>query len=253
MQQGNAAICAQWIRSARRVGVFSGAGLSTNAGIPDFRGPQGLYRTLKIADPEAIFDIQVFRRDPTLFYRFHRGFLDLLDTVEPTETHRFFARLEREGVLSGIVTQNIDGLHQRAGSRRVLEIHGGVGSNTCTRCGTPYDLQTLKELLRASEVPRCPRCDGTVKPDVVFFGEGVQALEACRSLMEETDLLFVVGSSLVVTPAALLPALCPGTLVVVNQGEVSSAYLPPRRVALRVEEDLDDFFRSVERAYDEGA
>ena len=252
MQYGEAATCAQWIRSSRRVAVLSGAGLSTKAGIQDFRGPQGLYRTLGISDPERIFDIDHFFRNPGFFFRFHREFLDLLDRVQPTGAHRFFARLEEEGVLSGIVTQNIDGLHQKAGSRNVLEIHGGVRGNTCTGCGARYDLAAFRELLTAAEVPRCPLCGGIVKPDIVFFGEGVQALGACQALMEEADLLFVVGSSLVVTPAALLPSACPGRIVVVNKGEISFSYLPRNRVSLHAEEDLDTFFQEVEEAYDTG-
>jgi NAD-dependent deacetylase len=239
-----ARFCAEAIRGAARIGVLSGAGMSTSAGIPDFRGPQGIYRTLGIPNPESIFDIERFRRDPSFFYSFQREFLKILDGVEPTEAHRFFADLERAGHLEGIVTQNIDALHQRAGSAKVLEIHGSVWRTYCADCGRPYNYEEARRRTFAEKVPRCV-CGGVLKPDVVFFGESVKHLEACFDLAERSDLFFVLGSSLVVAPAAMIPARCPGTIVVVSKGEVSPAYLPPRRISLRVDEDLDEFFRTV--------
>jgi NAD-dependent deacetylase len=236
--------CAEAIRRARRIGVLSGAGMSTNAGIPDFRGPKGIYRTLGIENPESIFDIERFRRDPSFFYAFHREFLRILRDVTPTEAHRFLADLEGTGRLSGIVTQNIDALHQRAGSRRVLEIHGSVWTSRCVTCRKRYEYGEAERRTLAEPVPRCD-CGGVLKPEVVFFGESVLRLEESFELAEGADLFLVLGSSLVVAPAAMLPARCAGPIVVVNRGEVSSAYLPPRRIALRAEEDLDEFFLAV--------
>ena len=132
--QHEASQCAEMIKEANAIALLSGAGMSTNAGIPDFRGPQGLYKKAGIPDPERIFDIEYFYRDPSLFYSFHRELLKALDAAKPTFAHFFFAALEKKGKLLGIVTQNIDALHQRAGSRKVYEIHGGIWESHCTKC-----------------------------------------------------------------------------------------------------------------------
>lgn len=236
--------CADAIRKNARIVLLSGAGLSTSAGIPDFRGPNGIYRRKMKVDPERIFDIDFFYRRPEFFYEFHREFLRALESVEPTFSHRFFARLEEDGKQSGVITQNIDSLHQRAGSRNVLEIHGGIWSSTCTSCRRSFDYETSKRKTFEEAVPRC-ECGGVIKPDIVFFGENVKHLDRCRDLAYEADLMIVAGSSLVVTPAALLPSMCEGTIVVVNKGEFSHSYLRPERISIRAEEDIDGFFREV--------
>ncbi|HOX43848.1 MAG TPA: Sir2 family NAD-dependent protein deacetylase [Myxococcota bacterium] len=240
--------CARLLRQSRSAALLSGAGMSTAAGIQDFRGPQGLYRQLGVDEPERLFDIRHFLLDPSDFYEFHARFVELVGRVQPTRAHRFFAELESRGKLRGIITQNIDSLHQRAGSKNVLEIHGGIWQSTCLRCGKLYDLDRATRLMELQGVPHCESCGGPLKPDVVFFGEAVKHLEECRRLAEQVDLFFVAGSSLVVTPAAVLPALCPGRIVVVNRGELSHAFLPPERIALLVEEDIDTFFDAVRAA-----
>ncbi|MFA0887554.1 MAG: NAD-dependent deacetylase [Synergistales bacterium] len=237
--------CADMIQSSVRIVLLSGAGLSTSAGIPDFRGPEGLYRKLGIENPERIFDIGVFERDPSFYYGFHKEFLRQVEAVKPTAAHRFFARLEEQGKLDGIVTQNIDALHQKAGSSKVLEIHGSIWRSHCTRCGKGYSYEASARKVEAEGVPHCDSCRAVLKPDVVFFGENVMQFDACQELVARSDLLFVVGSSLVVTPAAWLPSLCPGKIVVVNKGEISRSYLPSSRVALHVEEDIDTFFTAL--------
>ncbi len=242
---GNAARCGELILGASRIALLSGAGMSNSAGIPDFRGPDGLYRKLGIDNPERIFDIGVFRADPSFFYGFHREFLRQVEAVKPTFGHRFFAGLEKEGRMKGIVTQNIDALHQRAGSLNVLEIHGSIWKSHCTKCGKGYGYSESCRKVFEEGVPVCDRCGSVVKPDVVFFGENVMQFEACQELVAGSDLLFVVGSSLAVTPAAWLPSLCPGHIVIVNKGEISRTWLPSSRVALHVEEDIDAFFRPV--------
>lgn len=237
--------CAGLIASSGSIALLSGAGMSTRAGIPDFRGPEGLYSRLGIENPERIFEIGTFFANPAFFYDFYRDFLKLLETVKPTWAHRFFAVLESQGRLSGIVTQNIDALHQRAGSRNVLEIHGSVWQSHCTKCGKGYTYGESAEKIASERVPLCDRCGGVIKPDIVFFGEDVRRFDDCRDLVAKADLLFVVGSSLAVTPAAWLPGVCPGRIVVVNRGEISSSWLPSSRVALHAEEDIDTFFRAV--------
>jgi len=241
--------CAAMLEQARNVVLLSGAGMSTSAGIPDFRGPNGLYRTAGIADPERIFDLSEFSRNPALFYRFHRAFLSLLDTVRPTFAHRFFAALEQKGILKGIVTQNIDGLHQRAGSSHVLEIHGGIETSTCVQCSRTYPRVAAAGKALETDIPHCDSCGSVLKPDIVFFSEQVRYLEECVHLVKASDLLFVIGSSLTVTPAALLPAYAGKDLVVVNRGPLSFDYLPKKRISLLVEEDIDAFFKAVDTRF----
>jgi NAD-dependent deacetylase len=242
--------CAGMIRRSSRIVLLSGAGMSTSAGLPDFRGPNGIYRQQMGVEPEMIFDIGWFRKDPAFFYEFHREFLRSLQKIEPTFSHRFFANLEKEGKMSGIITQNIDALHQRAGSLKVLEFHGGVWSSFCTGCGKTWGYRESVDMAFAEDVPRCDLCGGVIKPDVVFFGEMVKHLEESREMARNADLMFVVGSSLNVTPAALLPACSKGKIVVVNKGDIAHNYLPRERIDLFAEEDIDTFFRAVKNAKD---
>lgn len=236
--------CAQKIRDAGKIAVLSGAGMSTAAGVPDFRGPKGLYVT-RAYDPETVFEINYFDRDPKPFFRFTRDFLGLLMNVEPTLTHRFLARLEAEGRKIGIVTQNIDGLHQRAGSRHVYPMHGDYSTSHCRKCNREVNLAKFLELLDLMEVPSCDVCGGVIKPDVVFFGENVRHMEDSIRLVAESDLLLVLGSSLVVHPAAMLPAYAGGEVVIVNRGEVG---MRPGKGVFLADAGLDEFFGEVEKA-----
>ncbi len=234
------------IERSSRIAMLSGAGMSTAAGIPDFRGPDGFYSVVNIPNPERIFEIGTFREDPSIFYTYGRGLFDKIRDVEPTFGHKFFAALEERGKMAGIVTQNIDALHQRAGSRNVLEIHGGIWDTYCTGCDKLFDYETATAKIVAEPVPHCEECGGVLKPDVVFFGEAVKRLGECQALAQSADLFFVVGSSLVVTPAALLPMMTSAPIVVVHKGEISSAYLPPERIALFADEYIDTFFEAVD-------
>jgi NAD-dependent deacetylase len=233
--------CADLIRHAGTVVALSGAGLSTAAGIPDFRGPRGLYVTRRY-DPEKVFDIQAFRLDPRPFFEFSRDFLGIIDGIRPTTTHRFLAALESAGRLNTVVTQNIDGLHQRAGSDHVIPIHGDYERWTCQGCAAHAGLAEMAPRVAAEEVPRCRNCGEVVKPDIVFFGEPVRGLDAAALAVSEADLLLVLGSSLVVYPAAALPDLAKGLVVVVNQGAVG---LPSAAGRHFVDADLDQFFSAV--------
>ncbi|HOO64370.1 MAG TPA: Sir2 family NAD-dependent protein deacetylase [Synergistaceae bacterium] len=239
--------CARYIIEASSIVVLSGAGLSTSAGIPDFRGPQGIYRRLGISNPEKIFDIEFFQQNPSFFYNFHREFLGELVKISPTYTHFFLAALERKGKILGIITQNIDSLHQKAGSQKVYEMHGGIHHTYCTSCNKHYGFSEAMEKTMTEDVPRCSQCGGVLKPDIVFFGEGVKHLSLSEELARESDLFFVLGSSLTVTPAAFLPGISSGKVIVVNQGPFSTSYLSPRKTTLHVDSDLDSFFREVNR------
>jgi NAD-dependent deacetylase len=228
------------LRGARRMAALTGAGISTAAGIPDFRGPRGLYVTRQY-DPEKTFDIGYFDRDPTYFFAFARDFVQLVEHVKPTLTHRFLAALEAQGKLEAVITQNIDGLHQKAGSQRVLEVHGSVRSGHCRSCGKAYGYEALRAKVLGGTIARCEACGGVVKPDIVFFGEAVQAMDEASEVANRADLFLVIGSSLTVYPAALLPQYAGGRVVVVNQGPVEMASTE----WLHVDEAADPFFARV--------
>ena len=195
-----------WVLEARHTIVLSGAGISTPSGIPDFRSPQsGLWQQ---TDPEIVASIGGFRRDPKAFYAWIRPLAQKIFRSEPNPAHRALADLEGAGLVKAVITQNIDGLHQKAGSRRVLELHGNLRQVTCLRCGchTPTAAM-LDAFLASEEVPCCPRCGGVMKPDVILYGELLPA-DVLREAEEEAaacDLMWVIGSSLTVAPASLLP------------------------------------------------
>lgn len=206
-----------WIAESKRLVFFGGAGVSTESGIPDFRSVDGLYHQKFDYPPETIISHSFFLKNPEYFYRFYREKMLPLG-FEPNVTHRVLARLEQEGHLAAVVTQNIDGLHQKAGSREVLELHGSVLRNYCEKCGKFYGLETI---LHSEGVPRCS-CGGTVKPDVVLYEESLDEDVMDRALryIQSADLLIIGGTSLVVYPAAGLVRYFRGRhLVVINKGE----------------------------------
>ena len=236
--------CAKKIRNAKHIAVLTGAGMSTAAGVPDFRGPNGLYVT-RAYDPETVFEIGYFDSDPKPFYQFSRDFLGMLAGIRPTYTHTFLAGLEAAGRDIGIATQNIDGLHQRAGSRRVYPVHGDYETAHCRKCGAMYSGAALRDHMAVRDVPVCETCQGVIKPDVVFFGENVRHLDEAERLAVQSDLMLVLGSSLTVYPAAALPHSAGGEVVIVNQGPVgmragTGVYL--------ADTGLDEFFRAVAEA-----
>lgn len=232
--------CADLIKNSNSIAVLTGAGISTNAGIPDFRGPNGFYVT-KRYDPDTVFDIDYFYRDPKPFFDFARDFVRMEEKIEPTFTHNFLAELEKLGRLKGIATQNIDSLHHKAGSKNVLEIHGSVWKSFCLECGKEYSYDQMKAKLFKEDIPKCT-CKGTIKPDVVFFGEAVKHIDEAFELAAKADLFFVIGTSLVVQPAASIPSMTRGKIVVVNMGEVE---VDLDNIVLTVTEDMDEFFKKV--------
>lgn len=209
---------AERILGSSKVVVFTGAGVSTLCGIPDFRGPQGLY---KQPDAERIFDIDWFHRDPTIYYRGCRELIYGLREVTPGKIHRLLADLERAGNVRGVITQNIDMLHQKAGSRMVCEVHGSPIIHRCLQCGDKKEFEQICRMLEEAEVARCGICGSAYKPDVTFFGEALPeaAFNASVKLAREAELMVVLGSSLTVHPAASLPLLtvrAGGELAIVN-------------------------------------
>ncbi len=224
---------AEIIESSKRITALTGAGISTGAGIPDFRGDEGLYRTGKY-EPDKIFDINYFLKDPAPFYDFAMDFLAMLKDAKPTYAHLFLADLERRGKIKNVITQNIDGLHQKAGSKRVMELHGSFEKGYCMKCGK--EVKALEKI-----IPEACECGGIIKPDIVFFGEPVKGFYEAKKAVERADLLLVLGSSLAVAPANILPFYCSGELIVINKGPVFS--MPER--AMIVNDDIDSFLRSL--------
>lgn len=207
----------QWVQDASRMVFFGGAGVSTESGIPDFRSVDGLYSQKFEYPPEAIISHSFYLRNPEYFFRFYREKMLPLG-FEPNITHRKLAQWEAEGRLAAVVTQNIDGLHQKAGSKRVYELHGSVLRNYCTKCGKFYPAEFVKN---STGVPRCT-CGGTVKPDVVLYEESLDesTLEKSVAAISNADLLIVAGTSLTVYPAAGLVRYYRGNrLVLINRDE----------------------------------
>ena len=189
----------QWIAESQNIVFFGGAGVSTESGIPDFRSVDGLYRQKFEYPPETIISHTFYERNPSYFFRFYREKMLPLG-FEPNITHRVLARWEQEGKLSAVVTQNIDGLHQKAGSQKVYELHGSVLRNYCTCCKKFHNAEFVKN---AVDIPRC-QCGGIVKPDVVLYEEGLDPdiIENSVWAISHADLLIVAGTSLTVYPAA---------------------------------------------------
>ena len=205
----------KWVGESRRIVFFGGAGVSTESGIPDFRSVDGLYRQKFEFPPERIISHSFFEQDPEYFFRFYREKMMPLG-FEPNITHRVLARWEEEGKLSAVVTQNIDGLHQKAGSKAVHELHGSVLRNYCLRCGKKHSAEFVRD---AEGVPHCI-CGGIVRPDVVLYEERLNedTIENAVAAISSADLLIVAGTSLTVYPAAGLINYYRGNrLVLINR------------------------------------
>ena len=208
------------IRRRQPCVALTGAGVSTESGIPDFRSRTGLWARF---DPREYASIEAFRSDPHKVWSFYKPRIAVLTEAQPNPAHLALAELERRDLLQAIVTQNIDLLHDRAGSREVVEVHGSIKTASCPGCGERYSLELVVELLAAADAPACPVCACLLKPDVVFFGEllPVEAIERATELARGAALLLVVGSALEVYPAAGLPLetlAAGGTLAIVNLG-----------------------------------
>jgi NAD-dependent deacetylase len=229
------------ISSARYFVTLTGAGVSTLSGIRDFRGKNGLYNDF---DAEKIFDIDYFHRDPSFYYKASADFIYNVNEREPSIVHKTLAVLEQKGFLKSLITQNVDLLHQKGGSRRVIEIHGSPSVHYCLKCSKlskveelagaelPEDAGDLLSyddtaaLVKAGELPRCKKCGHVLKPAITFFGEALpaRALATAESDAAKADLLLVLGTTLTVYPAAAIPQITQshgGKLVIVNNMETS--------------------------------
>ena len=211
---------AELIASRQPCVVLTGAGVSTESGIPDFRSPSGLWAKV---DPMEYASLQAFRADPEKVWRFYAPRIEMLTGAEPNAAHLALAELERRGLVTAVVTQNIDLLHERAGSREVVEVHGSIRTATCPSCGAVHPLAEVVAQVEAERMPRCRGCESVLKPDVVFFGELLPeaAIDRAYELARAAALMLVVGSALEVHPIAELPLetlRAGGSLAIVNRG-----------------------------------
>ena len=206
----------KWIDNSDSIVFFGGAGVSTESGIPDFRSVDGLYNQQYDYPPETILSHTFFRRNTEEFYRFYRAKMLALD-AKPNAAHKKLAQWEQEGKLKAVVTQNIDGLHQAAGSKMVYELHGSVHRNYCQKCGAFYD---ARYMLESKGIPKCEKCEGIIKPDVVLYEEGLDdaTMRGAIRAIGHADVLIIGGTSLTVYPAAGLIDYYNGNkLVLINK------------------------------------
>ena len=227
------------LAKSSRIVFFGGAGVSTESGIPDFRSVDGLYHQKYDYPPETILSHTFWEQNPEEFYRFYRDKL-IVKGAKPNAAHLRLAKLEKQGKLKAVVTQNIDGLHQAAGSREVLELHGSVHRNYCTRCGKFFDLATIMGM---ESVPRC-ECGGIIKPDVVLYEEGLDSYTINKSVdyISKADILIIGGTSLAVYPAAGLIDYYRGNkLVLVNKSPTPA----DRRADLVIHAPIGEVFSQL--------
>ena len=228
-----------WVDEAQRIVFFGGAGVSTESGIPDFRSVDGLYNQKFKYPPETIISHSFFERRPEEFFEFYKEKMLPLG-FEPNVTHKVLARWEREGKLSAVVTQNIDGLHQKAGSQNVLELHGSVLRNYCVRCHRSYSAEFVKN---SKGVPRCD-CGGVVKPDVVLYEESLDqdVMYRAAQAISQADMLIVAGTSLTVWPAAGMIRYYRGKRLVLINRDVTPF---DREADLVLHQSLGEVFRQL--------
>lgn len=229
---------------SKRIVVLTGAGVSTLSGIPDFRSSDGLYsKNFGHMSVEELLDIGFFNLHPDIFYSWAKGNWYILESYQPNIIHKTLARLEKMNRLSeGVFTQNIDGLHQRAGSKKVYELHGSLRSGYCVNCHSWHSYDEISRLVNNDVVPICSLCGSVIKPDIVFYGEGLDSttLQRAQFSFSKADLALVLGSSLVVNPASSLPFLTvqnKKNVVIVNRDRT---YIDDY-AAIRFD-DLEDFF-----------
>lgn len=238
------------IDSSRAMTAFTGAGVSTLSGIPDFRGSHGVYTDpWNGMDVEEIISLDFFANHPEVFYAWAKDVWYHLEDYEPNVVHRTLASLEKKGILKALYTQNIDMLHQRAGSKNVYEVHGGPEHHHCTKCLAEYGYDYVAPIVRAGEVPRCTKCGGVIKPDIVFYGENLDenVLQSAWRDFSNTDLCLVLGSSLVVQPAASFPMIAfrsGAKVIIVNAQPTSQDYYATLRF-----DDLGQTFEALSKVY----
>lgn len=229
------------IDESNRIVFFGGAGVSTESNIPDFRSATGIYHQKYKYSPEQVVSHSFFMKYPEAFYEFYKEKMMILD-AKPNAAHLKLAELEQAGKLQAVVTQNIDGLHQAAGSKKVLELHGSVHRNYCQKCGKFFD---AKYILNSKGTPKCDVCDGEIKPDVVLYEEGLddETMRQAIYYISQADILIIGGTSLAVYPAAgLIDYYCGNKLVLINKSTTPL----DRRADLKIEGNIGEIFSQIE-------
>jgi NAD-dependent deacetylase len=226
--------------------VLTGAGASVPSGIPDFRGPQGIWKKIS----SDVFDIEYFHSSPEDSWRAFLGFFEYIRKARPNLIHRILAKLEEKGFVRSIITQNIDGLHQKAGSRRVIELHGNAYRTKCLKCGKIFPTIKIYERILNGEKPIHKDCGGLLKPDVVYFGEPLPEKALREAFMEarEAGLFIVIGSSLVVYPAAQLPVIAKehgSILAIINLGDTGLDHIADIKIDGDATLILDKVYRKI--------
>lgn len=211
------------LMTSKKIAVFTGAGVSTLSGIPDFRGKHGVYNSpWHNLDVETILSYDFFFSHPDIFYKWTEEVWYHLEDYQPNVVHNTLARMEEKGILKeGVFTQNIDFLHQRAGSKKVWELHGSARHSFCTNCNAFYKYEEIAPIVQRGEIPYCDKCGSLIKPDIVLYGENLpmSVLRKAETVFSQADLTLILGSSLTVYPAASLPKLTSyygGKVVIVN-------------------------------------
>lgn len=223
------------LEQSRKIVVFTGAGVSTLSGIPDFRGPRGVFaQRWQRWSVEELHDIEVFRAHPDAFYSYAKDTWYAFDTLPTNIVHEVLAEMEQKHLLEAVYTQNIDMLHQKAGSQRVEEVHGTMAMHRCLKCDRSFPFAEIKAVVLRDQVPYCPKCQGLIKPEVIFFGENLdgELLQRAQRDFAAADLTLVLGSSLTVQPASSFPLLTVrqnGKLVIVNGQPTSLDHLAALR------------------------
>lgn len=227
---------ANLISDSKRITVITGAGISTASDIPDFRGKTGIY-TIGEYDPYKTFDINYFKRDPSYFQKFAKGFVKILEKAEPSIMHKFIAMLELKGKLEAVITQNIDGLHKKAGNLKVYTVHGTIEHGHCLKCHKDYTFEEMKGIYLNDKNPFCNVCGGGIKPDVVFFGEQVKFINESINAVRNCDLLLICGTSLQVAPVSNFPYYVRPdvNIIVINMGDV----IIDNRNVIKVNDELE--------------
>ena len=249
MQESQLQRIAQKLHCSKNAFAFTGAGVSTESGIPDFRSPDsGLWGRV---DPMEVASIQGFLENPPRFYEFWRWRFGALSQAEPNLTHRFLADLEARGVLKGVITQNIDGLHRKAGSKSVYELHGAYQQGACICCKKAYTIEQIFQRAQADGHPRCDGCAGLLKPNVVLFGEMLPAaFYDAWAALQRCDLLLVLGTSLEVFPAAeMVPQVkeAGGQVVLLNAQETEMDHLADVVIHARLSAVIEPLSQALER------
>ena len=230
------------LKQKKLISSFTGAGISTFSGIRDFRGINGLYND---EDADKIFDLNYFMNDPSFYYRKSKNFIYDLEVKTPGIVHEMLANLEANGKMKTVITQNIDLLHQKAGSSDVIEVHGSPSIHRCLSCGKTYLYEDIAQIVQSDIIPKCDICGGIIKPDITFFGESLpaNAVDRAFNVAAASDLMLVLGSSLVVQPAASIPletVRYGGKIVIVNNMPT-----PLDNYAWKHFSDLEDFCENI--------